>query len=175
MSFLGAAFLNPVALSAGLVRGFRKGGPIQNAAKRGIFCGKEIGFGNKVSHSKRKTRRSWKPNVQHKTYFSEILGESIRLNVTTTAIRCIKKHKGLDNFLINASHLVRDSDTGKALRARVLQEKSAFERAAILHQLGVQDVLEGPWRKQERVKPRNDGLIPHNEIHPLKFLFPRGH
>ena len=174
MSFLGAAFLSPAALSAGIVRDFRKGGPIQNAAKRGIYCGKEIGFGNKVSHSKRKSRRSWKPNAQHKTFYSEILDERFKLNVTTSAIRNIQKHKGLDNFLINAPHLVRDSDTGKALRARVLQEKAGFERAAILHKLGVQDVLEGPWRKQERVKPRNDGLIPHDQIHPLKFLFPRG-
>ena len=33
-------------------------------ANRGLYAGKEIQFGNNVSHSERKTRRTWKPNVQ---------------------------------------------------------------------------------------------------------------
>jgi hypothetical protein len=33
----------------------------------------DIGFGNKVSHSERKSRRSWKPNVQSKRLWSELL------------------------------------------------------------------------------------------------------
>jgi len=35
-----------------------------NRADRGLYAGKEILFGNNVSHSQRKTRRRWLPNVQ---------------------------------------------------------------------------------------------------------------
>lgn len=27
-------------------------------------CGKKVAFGNKVSHSNKKSRRTWKPNVK---------------------------------------------------------------------------------------------------------------
>jgi large subunit ribosomal protein L28 len=37
-----------------------------NRARRGLYGGKRVIFGNNVSHSKRRTRRRWKPNVQHK-------------------------------------------------------------------------------------------------------------
>lgn len=31
--------------------------------------GRSPGFGNRVSHSQRRTRRTWKPNIQTKTYY----------------------------------------------------------------------------------------------------------
>ncbi len=31
--------------------------------------GRSPGFGNKVSHSHRRTRRRWNPNIQTKTYY----------------------------------------------------------------------------------------------------------
>ena len=37
-----------------------------NRARRGLYGGKRVIFGNNVSHSKRRTRRSCKPNVQQK-------------------------------------------------------------------------------------------------------------
>ena len=37
---------------------------VMNRADRGLYGGKEILFGNNVSHSMRHTRRTWKPNVQ---------------------------------------------------------------------------------------------------------------
>ena len=36
----------------------------------------------------RRTRRSWKPNVQNKSLFSELLGRRVSLRVTTHALRC---------------------------------------------------------------------------------------
>jgi len=57
----------------------------------GLFQGKTKLSGNNVPFSKHKTRRTWLPNVQQKRVPSEILGEKIRLKVTTRALRTIKK------------------------------------------------------------------------------------
>ena len=69
-------------------------------ADRGLFAGRLVQHGNNVSHSQRKTRRAWKPNVQRKRLYSEALGELVRLNVTTHALRCIDRYGGLDRYLL---------------------------------------------------------------------------
>jgi len=62
--------------------------------------GKTVRSGNNVSHSNRKTRRRFLPNL-HKIFFrSDILDQDIRLRVSTQAIKTIEKHHGLDNYLL---------------------------------------------------------------------------
>ena len=39
--------------------------------------GRTPGFGNSVSHSHRRTRRRWKPNIQTKTYYLPSEGRRI--------------------------------------------------------------------------------------------------
>jgi len=49
------------------------------------LCGKHTGFGNKVSHAKNRTRRTWKPNlVKVKT---EVEGTTFKVKMCT---RCLK-------------------------------------------------------------------------------------
>ena len=48
-------------------------------------CGKGPGFGNSVSHSHRRTRRRWNPNIQ--TVRTQQGGTSRRLKVCTTCIK----------------------------------------------------------------------------------------
>lgn len=57
----------------------------------GLFQGKTKQYGNNVPFSKKKTRRTWLPNVQNKRLFSDALGEDVRVKVTTRALRTIKK------------------------------------------------------------------------------------
>jgi large subunit ribosomal protein L28 len=45
-----------------------------------------------VSHSKRHTKRVWKPNLQTKTLVVD--GKKVRVKISTTALRSLKK-KGL--------------------------------------------------------------------------------
>ncbi|MBQ6396005.1 50S ribosomal protein L28 [Candidatus Saccharibacteria bacterium] len=54
--------------------------------------GKGKMYGHNVSFSQRKTRKVFKPNVQKKTLV--INGQKIRANVSTSALRTLKK-KGL--------------------------------------------------------------------------------
>ncbi len=56
--------------------------------------------GNNVSHSNRKTKRRFRPNVQKVTFRSEALGRDVMLRVTTRAVRTVQKNGGLDAFLI---------------------------------------------------------------------------
>ena len=49
-------------------------------------------YGHNVSFSQRKTRKVFKPNVQKRTLV--INGQKIRLNVSTSALRTLRK-KGL--------------------------------------------------------------------------------
>ena len=65
------------------------------------FCdltGKGPMSGNKVSHSNRKTRRKFLPNLRNKRFFVPELDEWITLKVSTEAIRNINK-KGIYAYL----------------------------------------------------------------------------
>lgn len=58
-------------------------------AYRCDICGKAKQFGHNVSFSQRKTKRTWKPNLQIKRL--EIAGESLKLKICTQCLRTIKK------------------------------------------------------------------------------------
>lgn len=51
-------------------------------------CGKAPGFGNNVSHSHRRTRRRWNPNIQ--TMRARIGGGRKRMNVCTGCLKAGK-------------------------------------------------------------------------------------
>ena len=51
--------------------------------------GAVTGFGHTISHSHRRTKRRFDPNVQKKTYFVPSLGRNIKLNVSAKGIKVI--------------------------------------------------------------------------------------
>jgi large subunit ribosomal protein L28 len=53
--------------------------------------GREPGFGNSVSHSHRRTRRRWTPNIQRRTYYLASEGRRIRLRVSTKGMKVIDR------------------------------------------------------------------------------------
>jgi large subunit ribosomal protein L28 len=76
--------------------------------------GKTVMSGNNVSHSNRKTKRRFLPNLKRMRFRSDILDQDIRLRVSTRAIKTIEKHHGLDNYLLTtpisklATQLMKD-------------------------------------------------------------------
>ena len=56
--------------------------------------------GTNVSHAHNKTRRRFLPNIQVASMLSDALGRSVRLRLSTRAIRTIEKKGGLDAFLL---------------------------------------------------------------------------
>lgn len=59
-----------------------------------------IMFGNKISEFKNHNRRTFKPNVNRQTLWSEALNRKITIRVHTSVLRSITKEGGLDNYLI---------------------------------------------------------------------------
>lgn len=57
--------------------------------------GKTPGFGYSVSHSHRRNKRRFDPNVQSKRYWVPSLRRNVTLNVSTKGIKVIDK-RGID-------------------------------------------------------------------------------
>lgn len=61
--------------------------------------------GNKVSHAKNRTKMTQKPNLQTKRVFDPETGETIKLRLSTSAIRTLDKIGSLSKFLRKYRHL----------------------------------------------------------------------
>jgi large subunit ribosomal protein L28 len=69
-------------------------------ARRCGITGKGVLTGNNVSHANNKTRRRFLPNMQETSFFSDVLGTSVRIKLTANGIRTIEHNGGLDAFLL---------------------------------------------------------------------------
>lgn len=124
-------------ITPGLKKALEKNIPdekvVMGRAKRGLFAGRHIQFGNRVSEDGgNKTRRTWKPNVQDKRLFSYVLDRHIRVKVTTHAIRCIDKAGGIDEYLLKTPYHKMDTEMGILWKAKI--EK-------LYQELGKRDVV----------------------------------
>jgi large subunit ribosomal protein L28 len=96
-------------------------------SRRCQFTGKGVLTGNNVSHANNKTRRRYLPNLQETSLLSDALGTSVRVRVTTRALRTIEHNGGLDNFLATTPN--RDlPEEAQALKRRIT--RAAVKRAA---------------------------------------------
>jgi len=66
------------------------------------LTGKERLIGHRVSHSNRKTKRRFLPNLLNVTLLSDSLGRKVRLRVTANALKTVDHRGGLDAFLLAA-------------------------------------------------------------------------
>jgi len=58
--------------------------------------------GHRVSHSNIKTKRRFLPNLVNVTFQSEVLASSVRLRVSTHALKSVDHRGGFDAFLLKA-------------------------------------------------------------------------
>ena len=89
-------------------------------SRRCELTGKGPQVGHKVSHSNRKTKRRFLPNLLNVTVMSDALGRSIKLRVSANALKTIDHRGGLDAFLMKA----RDAE----LSPRVLELKRQIKK-----------------------------------------------
>jgi large subunit ribosomal protein L28 len=66
------------------------------------LTGKGAQTGHKVSHSNRKTKRRFMPNLVNVTLMSDALGRSVRLRISANALKSVDHRGGLDAFLAKA-------------------------------------------------------------------------
>lgn len=98
-------------------------------ARRCALTGKGVQTGNNVSHANNRTRRRYLPNLQRQRFFSETLGESIRLRVSTHALRTVEKRGGLDGFLLKARNTELSADL-RRLKQRLILARTAQDNQA---------------------------------------------
>ncbi|MFQ5698565.1 MAG: 50S ribosomal protein L28 [Myxococcota bacterium] len=68
-------------------------------ARRCELTGKGPRTGLNVSHSRRRTKRVFRPNLKRASFPSDALGTQVTLRVSTRAIRTVTRKGGLDAFL----------------------------------------------------------------------------
>jgi large subunit ribosomal protein L28 len=71
-------------------------------SRRCELTGKAAQVGHKVSHSNIKTKRRFLANLVNVTMMSDALGRSVRLRVSTNALKTVDRRGGLDAFLMKA-------------------------------------------------------------------------
>ena len=95
-------------------------------SRRCELTGKGVLTGNNVSHANNKTRRRYLPNLQDASLLSDTLGTSVRLRVSTNALRTIEHNGGLDAFL-NSTPNRNLPEAAQALKRRIA--RAAAKRA----------------------------------------------
>jgi large subunit ribosomal protein L28 len=93
-------------------------------SRRCELTGKGPQTGHKVSHSNRKTKRRFLPNLCNVTFMSDALNRSVKLRVSANALKSVDHRGGLDAFLMKAK------DEELSPEARNLKHEIAKKRAA---------------------------------------------
>jgi large subunit ribosomal protein L28 len=88
------------------------------------LTGKTRQIGHRVSHSNRKTKRRFLPNLLNVTLMSDSLGRSVRLRISANALKTVDHRGGLDAFLLAAK------DGELSPRALEIKRQVAKKRAA---------------------------------------------
>jgi large subunit ribosomal protein L28 len=85
--------------------------------------------GHKVSHSNIKTKRRFLPNLCNVTLISDALGRSVRLRISTNALKTVDHRGGLDAFLLKARE-TELSPKAIDLKRQIAKKKAAEPVAA---------------------------------------------
>lgn len=98
-------------------------------SRRCQVTGKGVLTGNNVSHANNKTRRRFLPNLQDTSLLSDTLGSSVRLRLSTRAIRTIEHNGGIDAFLLTTPDS-RLPEEALVLKRRIRRARAKREAAA---------------------------------------------
>ena len=92
--------------------------------RRCELTGKAVQVGHLVSHSNRKTKRRFLPNLVNVTLLSDTLGRRVRLRIAAASLRSVEHRGGLDAFLMKAK---ADELSSNALTIKRELEKKLAE------------------------------------------------
>jgi large subunit ribosomal protein L28 len=98
-------------------------------SRRCELTGKAVQSGNKVSHSNRKTRTRFLPNLLQVTLISDTLERAVRLRISAAALRSVEHRGGLDEFLSKARER-QLSDGAVALKREIAKKRAETEAKA---------------------------------------------
>lgn len=86
-------------------------------------------YGNKVSHSERKTRRRFEPNNKVVRFVSDLMGEKYRFRINARCIRSVEKAGGFDQYMLKVSEDVL-SDKAKIVKRKIVDKKRSSQHEA---------------------------------------------
>ncbi|WDM85007.1 50S ribosomal protein L28 [Ehrlichia sp. JZT12] len=89
------------------------------------ITGQAKSFGNKVSHSNRKTKRTYLVNLHNVTLLSDVLNRKFKLKVSSRTLRTIDYKGGFDLYLLNTSSRKL---TDKAQKIRKMVKSAMVKR-----------------------------------------------
>jgi len=69
-------------------------------SRRCELTGKGVLTGNNVSHANNKTRRRFLPNLNEVTMISDLLGQTVRVRVSSHGLKSVDHNGGLDTYLL---------------------------------------------------------------------------
>ena len=95
-------------------------------ARRCGITGKGVQTGNNVSHANNRSRRRFLPNLQQASILSDALGTSVRLRLSTRAIRTIEHNGGLDAFLMSTPD-AKLPDDARRIKRRIKKVAATAE------------------------------------------------
>ncbi len=96
-------------------------------SKRCELLAVSVQSGNKVSHSNRKTRRRFLPNLRTLSFKSDALGTNVSLNIAASTLRTINKYGNIDSFLVN-SRFAKLTDEAKKLRTKIKKKLAKTDK-----------------------------------------------
>jgi large subunit ribosomal protein L28 len=94
----------------------------RHMARRCEITNKGVLSGNTVSHSNRKAKRRFLPNMQQVTLRSDALGQNVRMRITASTLRSIDHNGGLDNYLMT-THSKSLSDEARLLKRKIIKAR----------------------------------------------------
>ena len=94
-------------------------------SRRCELTGKGVQSGNLVSHSNRKTRTRFLPNLVNVTLVSDALARAVRLRISAAALRSVEHRGGLDAFLAKAPDEELSQDARRLKREIEKKRESA--------------------------------------------------
>ena len=152
----------------------------------GLFHGKLKQYGNNVPFSKKKTRRSWLPNVQNKRLASDALGRKVEIKVTTRALKTIRKvrptgsftrgqlnlrkcqHGGLDHYLLKTKPELLGYE---GMRLRILvREALQAEADAQVEAKRIEEETARIEKKKQLAKEEAARLAKQKELQTLRKM-----
>ena len=98
-------------------------------SRRCDLTGKAVQSGNNVSHSNRKTRTRFLPNLVQVTLISDTLERAVKMRVSAAALRSVEHRGGLDSFLAKARE-TQLSDGAAALKREIAKKRAETQTKA---------------------------------------------
>lgn len=124
------------------------------------ILGKKLTSGHKVSHSQVKTKRTFKPNLNNVSFYSDALKASLKFRVAASTVRTIDKNGGIDSFLLGESNR-KLTETAKKFKKKII--KALEGNPVIAERIANKKVVERKSKRKEKISANKTAAKKQNK------------